>query len=426
MILRARVVLPVSSPAIEDGAIITANGRIEAVGRWLDLKRAHSGAMRDLGEVVVLPGLVNAHCHLDYTDMGGVLPRPRTFPDWIKGLVSLKASWGFSEYAASWLRGARMLLESGVTTVADIEAVPELLPDVWQASPLRIVTFLELINVRSWHSAGTLVRELEERALQLGTERKDGRHVVGLSPHAPYTTSPELVKLSAASARKHGWPLTTHLAESREEFDMFTRGAGTMHEWLAPQRGDAALARSSPVRYVAAAGLLGPDLIAAHVNYLAEGDARLLAANKVSVVHCPRCHDYMRHEPFPLEELSAQGVNICLGTDSLASVKRERREPLTLSLFAEMRSLAAREPGLSAEAILRMATLNGAQALGRKSEMGQLAQGGRPDLIAVPYAGSPAQAAEAVVNHRGALAASMIGGEWAIPPEDGGRIKRPN
>ena len=131
MILRARVVLPVSRPPVENGAVIVSGNRIRSVGSWQDLRARSTGEIVDLGEVILLPGLVNAHCHLDYTDMAGLLPPPKTFTDWIHLMISAKAQWGYAEYARSWLNGARMLLQTGTTTVADIEAVPDLLPEVW-------------------------------------------------------------------------------------------------------------------------------------------------------------------------------------------------------------------------------------------------------------------------------------------------------
>ena len=136
MILRARTLLPVSRPPIDNGAVLIFNNRIRAVGLWSDLKSEVGAEIFDLGEVILLPGLVNAHCHLDYTDMAGELPPPKSFTDWIKLITWAKAVWTYSEFAQSWLNGARMLLRNGTTTVADFENVPELLPETWSATPL--------------------------------------------------------------------------------------------------------------------------------------------------------------------------------------------------------------------------------------------------------------------------------------------------
>src|SRR5689334_10769504 len=129
MILRSRIVAPIARAPIENGAVLVSENRIQRVGRWKDLAAENAGEIIDLGDAALLPGLVNAHCHLDYTDMAGTVPPQKSFTDWIKLMLAAKAEWNYSEFAASWLRGARMLVRSGTTTVADFEAVPELLSE---------------------------------------------------------------------------------------------------------------------------------------------------------------------------------------------------------------------------------------------------------------------------------------------------------
>src|SRR5687767_10542724 len=109
MILRSRIVLPVSAPPIEDGAIVVLGKTISAVGRWDDLKHHVTGDVHHFGDAILLPGLINAHCHLDYTNMAGMITPTNRFADWIKAMLALKAEWSYSDYAASWLNGARML-----------------------------------------------------------------------------------------------------------------------------------------------------------------------------------------------------------------------------------------------------------------------------------------------------------------------------
>ena len=117
MLLRARILLSIAQPPIEDGAVRISGNRIQAVGRWRDFACRGSRQVHDLGEVLLLPGLVNAHCHLDYTDMAGLLPPQKSFTDWIKLITSTKAEWECSDYRESWLHGAAMLLRTGTTTV---------------------------------------------------------------------------------------------------------------------------------------------------------------------------------------------------------------------------------------------------------------------------------------------------------------------
>ena len=269
IILRARTILPVSRPPIENGVIVITENRVSAVGSWPDLQPHAAGKILDLGEVILLPGLVNAHCHLDYTDMAGQLPPPQTFTDWIPLITAAKAAWDFSEYARSWLNGAQMLLRTGTTTVADIEAMPDLLPDLWEATPLRVLSFLEMTGIRARRNPKEILREAEETIHSLSHPRCSA----SLSPHAPYSTLPELLRLSAAVAREKNWRITTHVAESEQEFEMFMDARGRMFDWL--QRNDrdrSDCGRGSPVAHLARNDMLGENLLAVHVNLLAPGD----------------------------------------------------------------------------------------------------------------------------------------------------------
>jgi cytosine/adenosine deaminase-related metal-dependent hydrolase len=364
----------------------------------------------DLGEVVLIPGLVNAHCHLDYTLMAGQFPPPRVFTDWLKVITDTKADWSYSDYAESWAKGAQMLLRSGTTTVGDVEAVPQLLPKMWESTPLRVYSFLEMIGITKRRQPQALLQEIFEKGIAL----KHRRCRIGLSPHAPYSTVPELLRLSARAARRRRWLVCTHVAESALEFDMFARRRGEMFHWLERSGRDMAdCGQGSPVRHVKRSGLLGPNLLAVHLNYLGRGDLELLRQGGVSVVHCPRSHFYFRHDPFPLRSLTRAGVNVCLGTDSLASVYQRRNQTAELSMFEEMRTLAEREPRLSPRKILRLATVCGARALGLTGKAGELAPGAYADLIALPFSGKMSKVYEGVLQHKGNVATSMIGGRWA-------------
>src|SRR5262245_9889805 len=188
-----------------------------------------------------------------------------------------------------------MLVRTGTTTVADVEAVPELLPSAWRATPLRVISYRELINVKGRHAPAELV----ERAVNdwLGLAEATGR--VGLSPHAPYTTSAELLEQASRAAQRRNWRLTTHVAESEQEFEMFMYRQGPMFEWLKSQRDMTDCGHGSPVQHLERCGYLDENLLAVHVNYLWRHDAGILGRGGVSVAHCPRSHDYFRHLRFP-------------------------------------------------------------------------------------------------------------------------------
>lgn len=435
MIIRARIILPVSRPQIEDGAIHVAQNRILSAGRWRDLKSIEDKVF-DLGDAIVCPGLINAHCHLDYTNMAGMIPPPKSFSSWIKAMLALKSQWSYSEYAQSWINGAKMLLRTGTTTVADIEAVPELLPDVWSATPLRVKSLLELTGVKSRCSAAEIVSEAAHRIDSLAY----ARNTAGLSPHALYSTSPELLKRSAEMAREKDWLLSTHVAESEDEFEMFANRRGPLFDWLKTQRDNSDCGGISPVEQLARQGMLSDNFLAVHANYISKSDAVLLGKHHCSVVHCPSSHEYFGHKKFPHKMLSHAGVNICLGTDSLASVRsarggtgvppvranenatankthgRDARATLELNLFSEMQSFAKANPDVPAEKILQMATINGARALRMQKQIGELTPNGFADLIALPFSGKIFEAHEAVLQQKGKVSASIIDGNWIVKP----------
>jgi len=414
MILRAKTILPITAPPIEDGAVFIVGNKIHSVTPWKNLRPHQREKVVDLGEVILLPGLINAHCHLDYTDMAGELSPPKTFTDWIAAITAHKTGWSYSDYARSWLRGAHQLLKSGTTTVADIEVMPDLLPEVWDATPLRVFSFLEMTGIKSRRPPKEILREAVEKINSL----QHPRHRALLSPHAPYSTLPELLRRTAHAAKKHRWRVSIHVAESVQEFEMFQHASGNMHNWLKRNgRDNSDCGLGSPVAHLARNQLLGENLLAIHVNCLASGDATLLAKNKTHVVHCPRSHDYFKHPNFEREQLTAAGVNLCLGTDSLATTRKIGKQKPELDMFAEMRALADTDKTISPEVILHMATVNGARALGLRRKIGELSKGSFADLIAIPFTGKIPGIHDAVLEHSGNVVASMIEGRWAVPPQ---------
>jgi cytosine/adenosine deaminase-related metal-dependent hydrolase len=189
-----------------------------------------------------------------------------------------------------------------------------------------------------------------------------------------------------------------------------------MYDWLQRSGRDMSdCGMGSPVRHLERCGLMSPRLLVVHANYLGPGDAILLAKYDVSVAHCPRSHAYFHHCRFPARRLLRAGVNLCLGTDSLATVQRVRGKSLELNIFKEMQTLAEHEPWLNPRRIVQMATVNGARALDMRGRLGELKPGAQADLIALPFAGKLSRFYDAVLEHNGDIACSLIDGQWAKP-----------
>jgi len=366
----------VTRPPIADGGGVIAGNQIAAVGRWREVRSERADTVIDLGESVLLPGLINAHCHLDYTGMAGEFVPTKRFTDWIKDITTEKSAWGYSEFAESWLSGARMLLRHGVTTVADVEVAPELLPEVWDATPLRVLTFLEMTGVRSRRQPEAVLREV----IQWIDSLPGGRQRMGLSPHAPYSIEPEGIKACADAVARHDLRLCMHLAETREEIRFLQYGDGPLREFL--NRLDVLDERyecpgKRPLELAHDGGVLSPRTVLAHGNYVEDDELPLLAESGVHVAYCPRTHAAFGHEPHPYGRMLAAGINVCLGSDSLAS------NP-SLSVLEEIRHLYQNDMGIEAVTLIAMATARGAAALGVAERTGSLEAGKDADLTVVP------------------------------------------
>ena len=373
MLYLADTLLPMASAPIRHGAVRVEGTRIAAFGPSADLKPQPGEEVTDLGASTLLPGLINSHCHLDYTRFRGALASKRGFTEWIRDINALRRSFTPADYVDSIAEGFEMLAAGGVTTVANIESFPEILP-LLPTPPLRTWWFVELIDVRTRFDQDKTLKEI----LNFFENHPQWLGGFGLSPHAPYTASVDLYRLARACGEKYGMRSTTHIGESVEEHEMFSHARGPLYEFLAGMgRDNSDCGQGSPLSHLIEHGVIAEDCLIVHLNYLQDYDYDLLAKTGASVAHCPKCHTYFAHSPFPLKALRERGINICLGTDSLASNNE-------LDMRSEMRE-AEHLHGISAREVLEMGTLNGAKALGETGQLGQISVGATADLVAFPH-----------------------------------------
>ena len=363
-------VVPVEGDPIENGAVVVEGDRIAAVGTAEEL-----GDGLRFEDAAIVPGFVNAHSHLEYAVYGGFgdgLP----FGPWIRLHIERKGKIAWDEFLAIARLGAAESMRSGITTIADASysgaaavAASEL--------GLRAVVCLEIF--------GTDATKLEDdaaRRAELGEQTSDEVQL-GISPHAPYSVSAEIYH-AAFRDNPAGTPIVTHLAESDDEVDYLVRGEGPIAEIS-----EVVPPGLTPVRYLAAEGLLKAVLVAAHCVKVDAEEIDLLARHDVAVAHCPRSNALLGCGIAPLRQLLDAGIRVGLGTDSPASAPSfDMFEEMRTAIYAA-RARAQRPNALSAADALRLATLGSASALGLADEIGSLAPGKRADLSVVSLTGSP-------------------------------------
>jgi cytosine/adenosine deaminase-related metal-dependent hydrolase len=395
MIIRARTVVPMAGDPIENGAVLVKGNEIADVGPFDEIRRHHRAELLDLGESVLLPGLINAHCHLDYTVLRGKISPHQSFAEWIRAINAEKAQLGEQDYIDSIHAGFAEAQRFGTTTIANLTAFPKLITAIKE--PIRTWWFGELIDVRNPEQPDEIV----DKAVQ---NLSSASHW-GLAPHAPFTASARLYARCEEIARQHHVLLSTHLAESNDEMLMFRDGTGPTFDFLKMiGRPMDDCGRETPVSRFLRTRTIDDRWIIAHLNELDSGDFDLLrTAPKFHLAHCPRSHRFFQHAPFALQSLRTLDFNICLGTDSLASNS-------DLSLFSEMRELLRTHPSVSPREAVQMVTTNGAAALRQNDRLGRLVPGAYADMIALPVSAS-GDIYENIVAFSGNVPWIMVNGE---------------
>lgn len=381
--LRARFVFPVSSGPIVDGAVTIAGERIEQVRPWNAQLAGQLHDVVDLGNVALLPGFVNPHTHLEFSDLTAPLGQPgMPFPDWIRAVIAQRRM-AVADPASAIAAGLRESLRHGVTALGEI-ATTDAGATAYAESPLDVTVFREVIGLRQdvveerYAGLRNWVTQFESSKCSPAIGSPSSHVIAGISPHAPYSVHPDLLIRCATLARLVGAPLAMHLAESREELELLASGGGPFRPLLEKLNAwdDAAIPRGTrPSDYLRA--LSSPRALIIHGNYLADDEIDFLAthAATMSLIYCPRTHAYFAHDAYPLARLLAEGVSVAVGTDSRAS------NP-DLSVLSELRHIAQRGEIPLAD-VLRLGTINGARALGLADRIGSLEPGKQADLCCV-------------------------------------------
>jgi len=388
--LRARYVFPATSRPIPDG-LVTIQGRtIVAVG-----KETPAGKVRDMGNVAIVPGLVNAHTHLEFSDLSEPLGGPSAqFVDWIRlvmafrrrvagtaggtGMTPAPGGTGMMPVARGRgpvEAGLRECTACGTTSLGEI-AQPGSSLGPFQNAPLEATVFLELIAPTARRVPATLE---SARQFMAAADVACGCRI-GLSPHAPYSVHPELLSAVVGISAAASVPVAMHLAESREEIELLRHGSGAfcdLFRELGVWDSGSFPPNRRPLDYLETLAQAHRALVI-HGNYLDDEEIAFLGAHagRMAVVYCPRTHAHFGHAEHPLTKLLSAGATVALGTDSRASSP-------DLSLLAEMRFVARKCQSIRPDVVLQLGTILGARTLGRDQRLGSLEPGKYADLAAI-------------------------------------------
>ena len=375
--LRARHVLPIASPPLDGGWVRIDRGRIVAVGR-----RSPDGPTVDLGEAILMPGLVNAHTHLEFSDLDRPLPAAGGLPAWIGRVVAVRRDRGTdsteaTRLAAAVARGLRESAAAGVTAVGEIATACH---PVAESPGPRVRVFRETLGLSAaaMTTAGTALRRALRRPSGAGQED-------GISPHAPYSVGMPLGLQAVREAVRRRIPVAMHLAECQDEAELLATGGGSLRALL-EQLG--AWRLEAPPRLLTAADWISllaraPRGIVVHGTYLPDDPVALARLtrhrDRLSVAVCPRTTRVLSGRLPPVAAFRSAGIRVAIGTDSRAS------NP-DLSILAECRTLV--EGGVADPAeVLSMATLHGGWALGFEDRCGRIACGRPADLAVLRPSG---------------------------------------
>lgn len=387
---RAAWLVPICEPPIKDGWVALDRGRVVAFGRRA---AGDTQGEQDLGSVAVLPGLVNAHTHLELSYLRHEVSPAPDFVTWVRRVVAARRRRP-DPRATEIVRGVEDAIDEavscGTAIVGDISNTLVTFGPLTK-SALAGVVFYEIIRF----AAAAADRVVEQASRQLDALMPTETVRASLAAHAPYSVAPLVFRaIRAAVERDPLAPCSVHVSESAEEVEFIRTGGGAWRTfldemnawdpaWMAPG--------VSPVQFLDECGFLDARVLAVHGVQMSTADLDRLAARGATLVTCPRSNGHTGAGAPPLEDFYASGVRVAVGTDSLASAP-------DLNIFAELATMRALAPSVPAAALLDSATRQGARALGFESDFGTIEPGKRARLLAVEVPERAADVEEYLVS----------------------------
>lgn len=393
-ILYAKYILPITSEIIEDGAIVVDAGKIVDFGvrEEIDSKFKEVERRLDLKNALIMPGFVNAHTHLELSDIK-IKREVKDFREWLYQIVEQRGKLfnvggilGKIKFVRAllekrWGKNVRKrikeMLNSGTIAVGDVSNTGRLITTLLKA-PIKVQIFIELISFEEergrefFNIAKEIVSNANDVARKYNLERK---FKVSLAPHAPYSVSESLFRL--IKNFNIGSKTSVHLAEVIDEVEFIKSGTGFFRTFLIQRnRFDYSWSPPgvSPVKYLDKIGFLDENTLAVHCVNVDDEDIEILSERDVSVCTCPRSNFFLKVGKAPIRKFLDNGINVCIGTDSIASNR-------DLNILNELKFAREFYTDVSDGELLKIATLNGAKALGFDNVCGSIEKGKDADLI---------------------------------------------
>jgi len=388
ILIRARRLLVEAGVLLEDAGLRVEGGRVTEI-----VPRPQSSEVGlELEHGLVAPGFVNAHAHLELDRLGGV-SAGTSMASWIECIVAARRERGPEDDLRAWRSAAARLLATGTTTVGDIDSSGACESE-GPASSLGVVCYREVLDAGEGSRAPSALGRVQEPLFP------HPRFVEGLSPHAPYTTSAELLAGCRELVHNRPMPLAIHWAETEEEHAWVESGEGPFAAFL----GARLEAPGGSLRLLDGLGLITGATSLIHANHPRPGDLEVLAGGGAHVVHCPGTHRYFAREPFPVDAYREAGISLALGTDSLASNE-------DLDMGREMGLVLESHPHLPPSEVLSWATSGAARALGLEGRRGRLSPGHDADFVHHDHAPKDADEAARLLAGPGRILGTWVSGK---------------
>jgi cytosine/adenosine deaminase-related metal-dependent hydrolase len=372
-VYEAEWILPVTTKPIKNGAVVIKNGKIFDFGKSQEIKSKYNAELVSFKNSIIIPGLVNTHSHIELSALKGKIDRQTNFVEWLKSVVIKRQELLEEEITSCIKKAIEEISLSGTIAIGDVTNYGLSLNYLLEKK-LWGTGFIEVIGFKN-----DIADEIFENVKKLKDKfNKNDKLNIVITPHATYSVSEKLFQKINKLKQK---VKSVHLSESIEEIEFLKSGGGRIFDflkWRGAYDEKWILPKKSPVKYLNGINFLDKNTIAVHCTNIDDEDIEVLKNNEVNICTCPGSNEKLGVGTAPVEKFLRAGINVAIGTDSLASND-------DLNLFNEMKFFKKTHPAINDEIILKIATINGAKALKLNDKIGSIEKDKFAELICLEF-----------------------------------------